>query len=160
MTDALETAQRAGAGGDTPVVAARRRCIATDKERLAAAYIALGLVPETMRSTSNAKQITRCVEADHNRLSRVGGDARPQNLLPPTVHLEKSRRDKAIATKWKRISAKIAEFRHKLLAKAVGLQTRTPRVTRKGNAPPTRYSIEETARMNGRPTVKRSCRYD
>lgn len=67
---------------------AKRRRIANQTERLAAAYIALGLVPEPLRSSGSAKEIVSTVEADHNVLHCLGGDTRPQNLnlLPRPVH--------------------------------------------------------------------------
>jgi hypothetical protein len=56
MNDALETAHRAAANDDTsqtvvsPRQAKMRRRRFSRSERLAAAYIALGLVPEPLRS--------------------------------------------------------------------------------------------------------------
>jgi hypothetical protein len=115
----------------------KRRRTANMTERLAAAYIALGLVPEPLRSAGTAKEITGYVEADHNVLHALGGDTRPQNLnlLPKPHHREKSRRDTAIAAKVKRIADKHAEFRRRLLAKAEGVPIAAPRLTRKGNRP-------------------------
>lgn len=114
----------------------RRRCF-NKTERLAAAYIALGLVPEPLASTGDAAAICRHVEADHNVLHCHGGDTRPQNcnLLPQSVHREKSRRDTTIAAKVRRIADAHAAFRRKLLAKTIGLQIPAPRLTRKGNIP-------------------------
>lgn len=101
------------------------------------AYIALGLVPEPLASSGDAKAICRHVEADHNVLHCHGGDTRPQNcnLLPQGVHREKSRRDTTIAAKVKRIADAHAAFRRKVLAKTIGLQIAAPQRTRKGNAP-------------------------
>lgn len=114
----------------------RRRCF-NQTEKLAAAYIALGLVPEPLASTGTAREIERYVEGDHNVLHSLGGDTRPQNcnLLPRPVHREKSKRDTAIAAKIKRIADKEAAFRRKVLAKAEGLQIPALRLTRKGNPP-------------------------
>jgi hypothetical protein len=114
----------------------RRRCFNTT-ERLAAAYLRLGLVPEPLASTGSARDICRHVEADHNLLHALGGDTRPQNcnLLPKPMHAEKSRRDTTIAAKVKRIADDFAEHRRKLLAKADGLQCFAPPKTRKGNRP-------------------------
>ena len=115
----------------------RRRRTANMTERLAAAYLALKLVPEPLASSGNAKEIVAYVEADHNILHCLGGDTRPQNLnlLPQPLHREKSRRDTSIAAKVKRIADAHAEFRRALLAKAEGLQIKAPRLTRKGNPP-------------------------
>lgn len=114
----------------------RRRCFNTT-ERLAAAYLALGLVPEPLASCGDAKAICRHVEADHNVLHCLDGDTRPQNcnLLPRPVHAEKSRRDTTIAAKVKRIADDFAEHRRKLLAKTDGLQSFASPKTRKGNRP-------------------------
>jgi hypothetical protein len=115
----------------------KRRRIATTMERLAAAYIALGLVPEPLRSTGSAKEITRGVEADHNILHALGGDTRPQNLnlLPRAVHREKSRRDAGVAAKAKRIEAKQATFWRRIAAKQAGERLPAPQLTRKGHRP-------------------------
>lgn len=114
----------------------RRRCF-NKSERLAAAYLAPGLVPEPLASTGDAAAICRHVEADHNLQHALGGDTRPQNcnLLPRPVHAEKTRRDIAIVAKVKRIADQFAEHRRKLLAKTDGLQSFTPPKTRKGNRP-------------------------
>jgi hypothetical protein len=114
----------------------RRRCF-NKSERLAAAYIRLGLVPEPLASTGSAREICGHVEADHNLLHALGGDTRPQNcnLLPRPVHAEKTKRDIGIAAKVKRIADDFAEHRRKLLAKAEGLQSFTPPKTRNGNRP-------------------------
>jgi hypothetical protein len=114
----------------------RRRCFNLT-ERLAAAYLRLGLVPEPLAKTGAAKDIVRHVEADHNVLHCIGGDTAPQNcnLLPQSVHAEKSRRDIAIAAKIKRIADKEIAFRCKILAKTIGLQNSAPQRTRKGNRP-------------------------
>jgi hypothetical protein len=114
----------------------RRRCF-NMTERLAAAYLRLGLVPEPLASTGTARDICRYVEADHNLLHALGGDTRPQNcnLLPKPVHTEKTKRDIAIAAKVKRIADHFAEHRRKLLAKSDGLQSVAPPKTRKGNRP-------------------------
>jgi hypothetical protein len=118
------------------VMTKRRRCFNTI-ERLAAAYLRLGLVPEPLASTGSAREICRHVEADHNILHTLGGDTRPQNcnLLPKPVHAEKTKRDIAIAAKVKRIADDFAEHRRKLLAKAEGAQIRPLQKTRKGNRP-------------------------
>lgn len=114
----------------------RRRCF-NKTERLAAAYLALGLVPEPLASTGTAREICRHVEADHNVQHALGGDTRPQNcnLLPKPVHAEKTRRDIAIAAKVKRIADAEAAFRCKLFAKVTGLQIPPMPKTRKGNRP-------------------------
>jgi hypothetical protein len=114
----------------------RRRCF-NQTERLAAAYLALGLVPEPLASTGSAKDICHYVEADHNLLHALGGDTRPQNcnLLPRPVHAEKSKRDTTIAAKSKRLTEKLAEFHRKLFAKDHGQKLHAPRLTRKGNIP-------------------------
>lgn len=114
-----------------------RRRIANLTERLAAAYIALDLVPEPLRSTGSAREITRSVEADHNILHALGGDTRPQNLnlLPRLAHREKSRRDAGIAAKSKRVADKQAAFWRRIAAKQAGEHLAAPRLTRKGNRP-------------------------
>ena len=103
----------------------RRRCF-NMTERLAAAYLRLGLVREPLASSGDAKAIVRQVEADHNLQHALGGDTRPQNcnLLPRPVHAEKTRRDIAIVAKVKRIADAEAAFRRKLFAKGTGLQIR------------------------------------
>jgi hypothetical protein len=87
--------------------------------------------------TGDAIAICRHVEADHNVLHCHGGDTRPQNcnLLPQSVHAEKSRRDTTIAAKVKRIADAHAAFCRKLLAKQHGLQLPIRTLTRKGNLP-------------------------
>jgi hypothetical protein len=118
------------------MTAKRRRCF-NKTERLAAAYLRLGLVLEPIASSGDAKAIIRQVEADHNLQHALGGDTRPQNcnLLPQAVHAEKTRRDIAIVAKVKRIADAEAAFRRKLLAKGTGLQIRPLPKTRKGNRP-------------------------
>jgi hypothetical protein len=127
-----------GIGENTDGAASgKRRRIANLTERLAAAYIALGLVPEPLRSTGSAKDITRFVEADHNVLHALGGNTCPQNLnlLPRPAHREKSRRDTAIAAKVKRIADTQAEFWRRINAKQHGLALAAPRLTRRGHRP-------------------------
>lgn len=142
MTDTQNTEHGAAASGDTsqsqisPRQGKRRRTF-NQTERLAAAYLALGLVPEPLASCGDAKAICRHVEADHNVLHCHGGDTRPQNcnLLPQSVHAEKSRRDTTIAAKVKRIADAYAAFRRKVLAKTISLQIHGPQRTRKDNPP-------------------------
>jgi hypothetical protein len=107
------------------------------RSALAAAYIALGLVPAPLRSRGSAAEIVRYVEADHNILHAFGGDTRPQNLnlLPQPVHREKSKLDKKITAKVARIADKEAEFRRRCLAKAEGTRITVQPLTRKGNRP-------------------------
>lgn len=115
----------------------KRRRTANMTERLAAAYIALGLVPEPLRSRGTAKEIERYVQADHNFPHALGGDTRPQNLnlLPKSIHAQKTRRDIAAIAKAKRLADKYAEHRRRLLAKNEGAPIAAPRLTRKGNRP-------------------------
>ena len=115
----------------------KRRRRFNKTERLAAAYLALGLVPEPLASAGSAREIERHVEADHNLQHALGGDTRPQNcnLLPRAIHAEKTKRDIGIVAKSKRIAEKFAEHRRKLLAKNTGLQMQAPQRPRKGNRP-------------------------
>lgn len=114
----------------------RRRCF-NRSEKLAAAYLALGLVPEPLASTGSAEEIIRQVEGDHNVLHCLGGDTRPQNcnLLPRLAHREKSRRDIAVAAKVKRIADQWAAFWRRMDAKKSGERLRLSARTAKGNRP-------------------------
>lgn len=143
MNDAPETAQRAAASNDpsqsigSPRQGEKRRRCFNITDRLAAAYLRLGLVPEPLASTGNAKAIVRYVEGDHNIPFALGGDTRPQNcnLFAKSVHAAKTAKDVVAIAKSKRLQKQVAEFHRKLFAKTNGLQNLAPQKTAKGNLP-------------------------
>lgn len=142
MTDAPETAQRAAAADPSQSIGSprqgekRRRCF-NMTDRLAAAYLRLGMVPEPLASTGNAKAIVRHVEGDHNIPFALGGETRPQNcnLFAKSVHAAKTAKDIVAIAKSKRLQKQVAEFHRQLFAKDHGLQIPAAKLTRKGNLP-------------------------
>jgi hypothetical protein len=100
-------------------------------ERLAAALLQIKrgenwLIPEPIRSSGDAKAICACVEWDHGKAFKLGGDTSPQNMnpLPPAEHAQKTKTDVKNIAKVKRLSRKQEEFRAMLLAKTTGEQVR------------------------------------
>lgn len=91
--------------------------------KLAASYIALGLVDREQARKMTTKEILALVETDHRVLHAFTGDDHPANLDPmlKPAHREKSRRDTSIAAKAKRIDEAQAEhqdaMRRKMLAR-------------------------------------------
>jgi hypothetical protein len=76
------------------------------------------LIPEPLRSSGDAKAICAHVQWDHKFLHAFGGDTAPQNIQPLSKleHKGKTRRDRMLVTKAKRIEKKHEEFQRQLLA--------------------------------------------
>jgi hypothetical protein len=140
--DALETAQGAAArtgphpNRSSPRQAKKRRLF-NETDLLAAAYIALGKIPEPLRSHGTPKQIKAYIQGDHNIPFALGGETTPQNcnLLAKDVHAAKTAKDRKAIAKSKRLTEGAKEFLRKIFAKDHGLQNPAPQKTRKGNRP-------------------------
>lgn len=122
---------------DSPRQSKKRRRLFTRDDMLAAAYIALGKIPEPLRSHGTTDQICRYIQGDHNFPFALGGETTPQNcnLLAKDVHAAKTANDRKAIAKSKRLTAGAKETLRKIFAKTEGLQLQAPRLTRKGNLP-------------------------
>ena len=111
-----------------------RRLFSKD-DKLAAAYIALRLVPPQLARAGTTKQIIAYVHGDHNVPFALGGPTTPQNcnLIAKDVHAAKTAKDIPAIAKSKRLNAGAKEFLRKIFAKDHGLQLQAPKLTRKGN---------------------------
>ena len=90
----------------------KRRRLFTRDDMLAAAYIALGKIPEPLRSNGTTEEICRYIQGDHNLAFAFGGETTPQNcnLLAKSAHAAKTAKDIVAIAKSKRLQKQVAEF--------------------------------------------------